>query len=259
MDKEKILQATDFAALFAEELPGFRLDRKDGEAWALCPFHADRNPDNFHTTDVSSGAWYCHVCKRGWDGIAVMGKVWGTDFKETLQRIAARAGIDTTPKKKPRRIVAAYDYTDESGNILFQAVRFEPKGFSQRRPDGKGGWIWNLQGVRLVPYRLPEIVAEGTDHVFIVEGEKDVDNLRALGLVATCNPMGAGKWVDSFSKHLEGKRVTILPDNDQAGRDHARAVARSIYGTASRVEIVELPDLPPKGDVSDWLGGNNVR
>lgn len=258
MDKEKILQATDLAALFAEELPGFRPDRKAGEAWALCPYHLDRNPDNLHLK-LDDGVYYCHVCKQGGDVFKLMGKVWGTDFKETLQRLAARAGIDTAPKKKPRRIVASYDYTDEAGKLLFQAVRFEPKGFSQRRPDGKGGWTWNLQGVRLVPYRLPEIVAAGVDHVFIVEGEKDVDNLRALGLVATCNPMGAGKWVDSFNKYLKGKRVTILPDNDQAGRDHALAVARSLYGIAARVEIVELPDLPPKEDVSYWLGGNDAR
>lgn len=253
MDKDRILQATDFAALYAGELPGFRLDRKAGEAWALCPFHLDRNPDNLHLR-LDDGAWYCHVCKRGGDMLELMGKVWGADFKETLRRLAARAGLDSATKK-PRRIVATYDYTDEAGKLLFQAVRFEPKGFSQRRPDGRGGWIWNLQGVRLVPYRLPELVAAGADHVFIPEGEKDVDNLCRLGLVATCNPMGAGKWNDSFNKYLKGKRVTLLPDNDQAGRDHALDVARRLYGIAARVEIVELPGLPPKGDVSDFLGG----
>ena len=102
-----------------------------------------------------------------------------------------------------REIEKTYDYTDESENLLFQVVRYKPKAFVQRRPDGQGGWIWSLRdpqtkklAVRLVLYRLPEVLAaiQQDRGVFIVEGEKDVETLRALGCVATCNPMGAGKW-----------------------------------------------------------------
>lgn len=265
VDKDQILQATDFAALYARELPGFRLDRKAGEAWALCPFHSDQNPDNLHLR-LDDGAWYCHVCKEGGDAFTIMGKVWGTDFKDTLNRLAERAGIraaTSSPSspaaakvKQLGRIVATYDYQDAEETLLFQVVRYEPKRFLQRRPDGKGGWVYKrvYDEVRPVLYRLPEIILPDTEHVFLVEGEKDADNLRRLGLRATCNPMGAGKWDKSFNFPLKGKRVTILPDNDQAGRDHARAVAESLHGTAARVEIVELPGLPEKGDVSDWLG-----
>jgi len=91
-------------------------------------------------------------------------------------------------------------------------VRYDPKGFRQRRPDDKGGWIWNLEGVKLVPYRLPQWNAKPV--VYLVEGEKDVDALWRLGLPATCNPMGGGKWRDQYNPHLKGKRVVILPDND---------------------------------------------
>ena len=94
-----------------------------------------------------------------------------------------------------RRIAATYDYTDENGELLFQAVRYEPKGFNQRRPDGKDSWKWSLKGVKRVLYRLPELMsADPAKPVFVVEGEKDADNLIQLGLVATTNPMGAGKW-----------------------------------------------------------------
>src|SRR5512143_3457336 len=68
-----------------------------------------------------------------------------------------------------KRIAAIYEYRDEHGNLLFQTLRFEPKDFRQRRPDGNGGWIWNLDGVRLVPYRLPEW--KDKPYVYIVEGE----------------------------------------------------------------------------------------
>ncbi|MDP6494877.1 MAG: hypothetical protein QGI09_05565, partial [Dehalococcoidia bacterium] len=94
-----------------------------------------------------------------------------------------------------RRISATYDYTDEDGTLLFQTVRYDPKDFAQRQPDGKGGWKWNLEGVRRVLYRLPELLgADPSEPVFIVEGEKDVDRLAGLGLVATTNPMGVKKW-----------------------------------------------------------------
>jgi hypothetical protein len=93
-----------------------------------------------------------------------------------------------------RRIVEAYDYRDERGALLFQVVRFEPKDFRQRRPDGKGGWTWSVKGIRPVPYRLPELLAVPADAlVFIVEGEKDANNLAELGLIATCNAGGAAK------------------------------------------------------------------
>ncbi|MGQ7793755.1 phage/plasmid primase, P4 family [Faunimonas sp. B44] len=161
-----------------------------------------------------------------------------------------------------RTIVATYDYRDERGTTLFQAVRFEPKGFAQRRPDGRGGWLWGVQGVRLVPYRLPDMLAAVPDTVFIVEGEKDADRLAAAGFVATTNPMGAGKWRAEYAAHFAGRDCYILPDNDEPGRKRAEQVAASLLPVAATVRIVELPGLRPKGDVSDWLDldpGNRGR
>jgi len=153
-----------------------------------------------------------------------------------------------------RRIVAAYDYRDEAGALLYQAVRYLPKGFAQRRPDGSGGWLWNIKEVRLVLYRLPELLAaDPAATVYIPEGEKDVENLRALGFVATCNAMGAGKWRAAYNAVLRGRRVVIVPDNDKAGADHARTVAGALVGIAASVKVLDLPALPQGGDVSDWL------
>lgn len=142
------------------------------------------------------------------------------------------------PEQASSRIVATYDYTDENGKLLFQVCRFEPKKFSQRRPDGRSGWIWNLQGVRRVLYRLPEVVK--AEQVFVCEGEKDADRLRSLGLVATTAPMGAGKWRPEYSEALRGKHVVILPDADEPGREHARQVAASLHGVAASVKVVNL-------------------
>lgn len=152
-----------------------------------------------------------------------------------------------------------YDYTDEQGELLYQVCRAMPKKFFQRRPDGEGGWINNLQDVRRVLYRLPELLAaDESATVFVCEGEKDVDALRKLGLVATTNSGGAGKWRYEYNETLKGRNVVVLPDNDEAGQEHAEQVARSLSGIAASVRIVKLPDLREKGDVSDWLNSGGT-
>jgi hypothetical protein len=189
----------------------------------------------------------------------------GTDFKTAKAEVLRLVGrtVTTAPSAtrgqvgNQRKIVAEYSYCDAAGRLLFQTVRYDPKDFRQRRPDGKGGWVWNLDGVKLVPYRLPEW--KDTATVYIVEGEKDADALWKLGLPATCNPMGAGKWRDEYNAHFAGKQVVILPDNDQPGEAHARDVARGLLSVAKTVKILRLPGVPPKGDVSDWLAAGGTR
>lgn len=159
------------------------------------------------------------------------------------------------PKVVPKpKIDTTYAYKDERGRLLFEVVRFEPKDFRQRKPDGKGGWLWSVKDVRQVPYHLPQLLEAKPDQpVFIVEGEKDVLRLESLGLIATCNAGGAGKWPDELSKHFSDRRVVILPDNDEPGRKHADKVAHALNMANADVRVLLLPGLPPKGDVSDWL------
>lgn len=166
---------------------------------------------------------------------------------------AILAAADETPLGC--RPVAEYPYLDEGGNLLFEVVRFEPKDFRPRQPDGRGGHTWKLKGVRHVPYRLPEILeAMGREQtVFIVEGEKDADALHALNIPATCNSGGPGRWWPELAEHFHGADVVIIPDNDDAGREHADKVARALSPVAQRVRVLPLEGLPRKGDISDWL------
>ncbi|MDQ2912772.1 MAG: hypothetical protein M3T56_05890 [Chloroflexota bacterium] len=153
-----------------------------------------------------------------------------------------------------RAIIACYDYTDAAGQLIYQAVRYEPKNFALRRPDGVGGWIWKMDGVTRLPYRLPELLATSPEEpVFIPEGEKHVDRLIALGLVATTNSEGAGKWRGELNQYVANRPVVLLPDNDEPGRRHVERVASDLSDIAASVKVVALPDLPPKGDVIDWL------
>jgi Protein of unknown function (DUF3987) len=167
------------------------------------------------------------------------------------------------------QIVATFPYVDENGKLLFESLRREPgahgarKDFRQRRPDGKGGWVWNLEGVRRVLYRLPELLNADRDWqvVFIPEGEKCVDRLIAEGLVATCNPMGANKWTADLSPSLKGCDCILLADNDDIGRKHVNDVACQLNGIARSVRILHLPGLAEKEDVFDWLekGGDKLK
>lgn len=157
------------------------------------------------------------------------------------------------------QIVTVYPYTDENGTTLYEVVRLEPKGFRQRKPDGKGGYDWSIKGVRPVPFHLPQLLAADLgEYLYIVEGEKDVLRLESLGLVATTNAGGAGKWPSELTPHFTGRKVIILPDNDEAGRNHADKVRSALAGAAAEVRVLELPNLPPKGDVSDWLNAGGT-
>jgi putative DNA primase/helicase len=208
------------------------------------------------------GQWYDHENKLGGDALDLVSRCTGLSGRAAAERAATEFGIAAEQPSRPKhqRIVATYDYRDETGALLFQVVRYAPKTFRQRRPDGSGGWSWRVKGVRQVPYRLPEL-AERDAPVFVVEGEKDADRLASLGLVATCNAGGANKWPDALNRFFEGRTVYILPDNDAAGRSHAEKVAAALYGIADAIHIVDLVDLPPSGDVSDWLdtGGDGER
>lgn len=157
------------------------------------------------------------------------------------------------------KIEATYNYLDEDGALLFQVVRKTGKQFLQRRPDNCGGWIWKLEDTRRVPYRLPDLIAAPEDAtIYIAEGERDVDTLRSLGLVATTNPGGAGKWhyiADDVRRIVAGRHVVVLPDADKPGREHGKAIAASLEGVASSVTVVELDGAK---DVTDWIASGHT-
>ncbi len=237
-----------------------RLDgvhRSGNKATARCPVHQDSEPSlSIEATDGSNFVAHCHA-NRG----CTFERIVASLRSRWLRRLPGVTSTSTGDPSVVRRQVAAYPYVNEHGYLLYQVVRYEPKGFRQRRPDGEGGWIYNLDGVRRVLYRLSELGGHRT--VYICEGEKDADNLRARGLNATTCAQGAGKWSDEFTSQLYAvgvKEVVVLPDNDKPGEQHAVDVARSCVKAGLPVKIVKLPDLPEKGDVSDWLaaGRNEI-
>jgi predicted P-loop ATPase len=214
------------------------------------------------SVSLAKGTWHDHETGDGGGVLDLVRIRKGLDKEGAIAWLQDGGYLpksDRTPGS--RRIVATYDYTDEAGEVLFQVVRYDPKDFRQRRPDGSGGWIWKMASARLVPFRLPEVreaVARGRT-IYLAEGEKGVLALATLGLPATCSPGGAGKWRKEYSPHFAGAEVVILPDNDDAGLSHAINVGKGLRGYAASVRILPLPNLPAKGDVADWIAAGGDR
>ncbi|MBN1588362.1 MAG: hypothetical protein JW888_02495 [Pirellulales bacterium] len=214
--------------------------------------------DRFRLIDVEAGALLCNQCfkEKNGDGIAALMWLRGWDFQRTMDELSQYIDGDSTTAESSGTFTIAdeYDYVDENGTLLYQVVRLDPKDFRQRRPRDGGGWEWNVKGVQLVPYRLPELLAaDPSRDVLIVEGEKDADRAANMGIVATTCAMGAGKWRPKYNEHFRDRNVVVVADNDLPGREHAHEVARSLFSLVRSVKVVELPDVPEKGDLSDWF------
>ena len=223
------------------------VEQQGNNQWqACCPCHDDRKAS---LSVGSHGGVVLVRCQAGCDTKDIVRSI-GLEMKDLFPP----SSNGHSRNGKFGKIVETYDYRDADGKLIFQAVRMEPKDFRQRQPKDGGGWKWSVKGCKVVPYRLPELSkADPADVVFIVEGEKDVDRLRGLGFTATCNAGGAGKWKPAHSEYLAGRHVVVLEDNDSPGAKHAQQAAKSLQGKAASVKVIQLPGLPAKGDVSDWL------
>ena len=252
--KQKIqVQGGGFSHLFQE----LKKQGSSGHGWikAQCPFHDDKKPS--FAFEASTGNWICHAgCGKG-DFISFRMKSENRSFAEVTTSFCDELGVRRDLATSSKEIL--YSYFDEGGVLQFQMVKGPGKRYRQRQPDTGGGWIWNLKGVARILYRLPELLARQDEMVYITEGEKDADRLTDAGLLATTSPGGAGKWRAKYSATLSARDVVILPDNDVPGQKHAQDVAESLLGIARSVKVLKLPDLPEKGDISDWLNAGGSK
>ena len=235
---------------------GSRIEQRGADAWmAQCP--ADGHDDRTASLSVAQGDVGAVVCcQAGCDTKTAVLPPLKLGFPDLFDQ--PRKARD----RAPRRIVAEYRYTDEHGEVLFVKVRFEPKGFAVKRPDGRGGWTYRLgDDTRRVLYRLPEVLtaAEAGRTVYVVEGEKDADRLAAMGHAATCNFDGAAqdgqraKWRPEYADTLRSADVVVIADRDAPGVAHARAIADRLHSKAKSVTLMQAAVDRAHADVSDHL------
>lgn len=234
---------------------------------ARCPAHGDKH----QSLSISEKDGRILVnCHAGCSANAIVGAM-GLELKDLFQDSRPQAGKQNrrdVRQDKPKRtddkqpkpwrqrgtIVVSYEYRNDSGELLAVKDRYENKFMSWRHPDGSGGWL-DGSGGREIPLYKHECIG---NPVYLVEGEKDVDTLRAAGLYAVCNPNGAAEnWQDRYTDQLKGFDVRVIPDNDDIGRKHADKVCNALIGAAASVKLIDLkelwPEIPNKGDVTDWF------
>lgn len=218
---------------------------------ARCPAHEDHRASLSASTGANGNLLiYCHA---GCDTQSICAAL-GLKLADLFNDVPKRNGAPN--------IVATYDYTDESGALLFQVCRFDPKDFRQRKPDGAGGWDWSTKDARRVPFHLPQLIAALKDSrpVFLVEGERDVLAMEHAGFAATCNPGGAGKWLPQFNPFFKDAEVVIIADKDPPGRKHAAALADHLKPLARSINCIELPDTngKPVKDAADFFAAGGL-
>jgi len=234
---------------------------------ACCPAHDDNDPSLSVTQEGDKVLFKCWAgCSQEdvLDALKGIG-AWPSFNPTSSANVKTSGGSKNIKKeKKPVKdkiplgdIISTYSYVNEHGEIIYQNLRYEPGGkktFRQRRPDGAGKWTYKLGDIIKPPYNLPGILAAERG-ILIVEGEKDCDTAAGLEITATNSKDFDPNW----AKYFKGKSVFIIPDNDEAGAKYAEETARILYGTAESIKIIELPNLPEKGDFTDWIAAGGTK
>jgi 5S rRNA maturation endonuclease (ribonuclease M5) len=262
---DRVLQALDAA--------GCRPRATGDKHQAKCPHHNGKDFDSLTISEGTDGRVLLTCHSRGCEYADIMHALGLEPSDGFVPRTVCVGGKDIPARRPPDTpsddLSATYDYTDEKGRLLYQVLRYRradgTKTFRQRQKGTNGDeWLWTLKGVTKVLYRLPDVrraIAE-SQTIYLVEGEKDVETLRGLGLVGTCAPGGACEkprsWLPQYTEALRGAEVVILPDNDDPGRKHAEIALEALENVARRCRVVTLPDLPEKGDVSDWVSAGGT-
>jgi len=229
----------------------------------VCPAHEDAKP--------SLGVWegpdgWLHVkcISNGCSENAILAALGLTQEDRRIQKNG----------RSSFKLPTVYKYQDADGKYLFEKVRFEKngeKGFYQQivGPDGvPNRKVSDALGAKSkVLYRLPEVLkaVESGEPIYICEGEKAVERMRAVGFTATCQPAGAdgtnpsSKWLPLYTDALKGANAVIIADRDTVGLVYGRYVAKQIKTVAASVRLVQSATTAEKDDAYDHLeAGHSV-
>lgn len=230
-------------ALVLSKLDGVK---RSGHQWmAKCPAHPDGTASLSLTCDDNGVGMQCMAGCETEDVIASIGLQWTDLFPEVEKDLWER--------------IRDYNYHDENGVTLFRKTRWKKpdghKSFSISHPLTGGGWQKGYGPNPHVLFNLPAVLKQAAEggRVVICEGEKDVETVMSLGMVATTNPGGAGKWLSIHSEALRGARVSIIGDNDRPGKIHVQEIVKSLEETGVQIDKVMEP-APGFKDITDMVG-----
>lgn len=227
---------------------------RNDEVVGLCPFHDESNPSFY--ANIKTGVFYCHGCKE-------KGNTY-TFAKKSKIPMNEVPGYDpnynrkNNKRNKDSKYIDSYVYENESGKPILKVCKTTNHNFHQYHYNN-GKWIKGGIGKeKLVLYKLPQLILRNTEAIFVVEGEKDANRLFDSGFLATCNPMGAGKWYEHFNKYFDYRDVFIIPDCDFPGYSHLEIVGNQLikHNKINSLKVINLPFEIIKShgkDISDFL------
>ena len=256
MKNNNLPSFVDVKDFYSQYIPNFSSLKPNADGWVLCnsPLREDKNPS--FSINVIYGAWQDFATGDKGNIYEFIKRKENVDFPTAKKILLDRynpQSAQQTQQRSDKTIVATYDYTDENGKLLYQSVRFEPKSFQQRRPNGSNTWIWDLKNTRRVLYHLPKLVQwlDEKHVIHIPEGEKDADNLITLGFAATTTAGGVNSTLPSDFKHIfRDASIVIWADNDAVGKKFAERKADTLFGHAKSLKICYSPEGK---DISDWI------
>ena len=218
------------------------------------------------SVDIDRGIWQDHETGES-GGFVDLCKLAYPDANGHLADfLETRFGMekDKQFQKKKDGQITVFDYIGAHGVLEYQVIRTDfadgGKTFRQRRPDGQGGWINSIKDIKRLPYNLPEVLHKKDRAVWIVEGEKCVEKLREIGIVATTNNGGSGNWSEDLNEWFKDRKVIVVPDNDEAGKKHAVKVINQLLPVVQAIKLLDLSEeLEAKGDIVDWLESGKTK
>jgi 5S rRNA maturation endonuclease (ribonuclease M5) len=218
------------------------------------------------SVDTEKGTWFDHETQEAGGFVDLCKLAYPEANGHMADFLDSKFRMEKDPAftKKASGQITVYDYIGDHGVLEYQVIRTDfsdgSKTFRQRRPDGQGGWISNLKDVRRIPYNLPEVLHRKDRWVWVVEGEKCVERLKELGIVATTNNGGSGNWSDDLNEWFADRKIIVVPDNDEAGHKHATKVVNQLLPVAKEIRVLDLSEeLGNKGDIVDYLDSGKTK
>lgn len=230
------------------------VQQRNQNSWQCkCPVHYDQKASLTVTRADDKYLLHCHAGCEVEDILEAVGLTWA-DLNESK----TAAGVFKDIPKWQQGLEAVYNYHDSEGIYAYSKLRYQGKKIFYGYIDGsscrykdltKERYLYNVQALKnALMLGLP---------VYYVEGEKDVETLRKLGLVAV-TAGGTSDWKKNFADCFKNAWVTILADNDEPGQKLAQRVAKDIKGICYCYRIV-TPSGAEKGDVTDYLEAGHSK
>ncbi len=244
-----------------------------------CVLHNDEhNSAEYYPAD---DRWRCYAgCTegKGFDVIDTEAALRCVSNQEAIRLLAQELGLNEQAKQGPKRFIREHFYQTAEGQAVIKKRIFEQGGRKTAEYHYLVGDRWIMGGSkelnRMIEakefakpatplYQLPELLkglAAGKKVLYVVEGEKDVHTLAGIGLLATTTGGAGDYWKPAQIQIIPKEvKVIILRDNDEAGRKYGDNTASKFKEHGCEVKVIDLPDLPAKGDVSDWLGAGRRK